>query len=218
MSASCTDAACTSNAAIAKCTAASSHQCYQFLIQYSNTVMTQHGCTSSALTLTAQRSWGVIKSSSYATPSIVTVTQIPLSTPIPTPTSSQLVSPNRTTTHNIGIIVGCTIGGALFFSIIALIALLVYRRRTLAKQNQNQHKRTSTSDAAPPASHPVTQYGAVSAPSAYSEADGKVWQGLSPAMTLVPVYPGMGSERVGIVEVDGTDRLVEAPGWMGDRD
>lgn len=214
MPASCTDAACTSNAAIAKCTAASSHQCYQFLIQYSNTVMTQHGCTLSALTLTAQRSWGVIKSSSYATPSIVTVTQIPPSTP--TPTSSQLVSPNKAPTNNIGIIVGCTIGGALFFSIIALIALLVHRRRTLAYQNQD--KRTSTSDAAPPASHPVTQYDAVSAPSACSEADGQVWQGLSPATTLVPVYPGMGSERMGVVEVDGTDRLVEAPGWTGDGD
>lgn len=30
------------------------------------------------------------------------------------------------------------------------------------------------------------------------------------------LYPGMSRERVGVVEVEGTQRPVEAPGWSGD--
>ncbi|RAR05367.1 hypothetical protein DDE83_007393 [Stemphylium lycopersici] len=43
MSASCTDAACSSDAAIAKCTAGSAPACYEWHFVYEKMVMTQHG-------------------------------------------------------------------------------------------------------------------------------------------------------------------------------
>ncbi|KAI8935276.1 hypothetical protein NX059_007864 [Plenodomus lindquistii] len=217
MSASCTDASCTSNPAIIRCTAAESEQCYQYLIQYSDTVMTQHGCTSSGFTLTAQRSWGPIESSTIDEPTSTLTTK-----DSSTSTSSQLTSPYASSKPSIGIIVGCTIGACTFFSIIAIIAFLVHRRRSLAKETQKQCRTNSPQQGSQYHTHFTTQYDPLSSPSGWSEADGKTWSGVtpataSPAATLGPVYPGMGRERFGAVEVDGTDRPVEAPGWMGDK-
>ncbi|KAF2849929.1 hypothetical protein T440DRAFT_532924 [Plenodomus tracheiphilus IPT5] len=218
MSASCTDAACSSNAWIAKCTTAGSEQCYQYFIQYSDTVMTQHGCTSSAFTLTAQRSWGPIKSSSADDPTTVTVTK----DPSPTATSSRLPSSNKAAKPSIGIIVGSTIGACVFLSIIALVAFFVYRRRSRAKDHQGIVKSGVQQPGSQYHTHSMTQYDPLGSPSGWSEADGKIWQQMSPvsgspAATFVPVYPGMGRERAGVVEVDGTQRPVEAPGCMGDK-
>jgi hypothetical protein len=190
----CTDAFCSSNAAILKCTETAAPECYRYIISYSTTVMTQFGCAAHGFTNTAYRTWGPLPSS--MTPALyrtVTVTETPSSTPTLTPSS-------ESSKPNLGPIVGGTVGGCVILSIVALAAFLVYRRR------KNQREKI--------AQVPVTEYRPHGYDANYVENEIKTWQQqyqgpVYRANDAMPQYPGM--ERAGIVEVDGMQRPVEAP-------
>ncbi|KAF3040548.1 hypothetical protein E8E12_009126 [Didymella heteroderae] len=202
MSASCTDSVCSSNDAIAKCTASTAQECYRYLFDYGTTTMMQNGCTSSAFTSTIPRTYGPT-----STPVIV-ITQ--------TVTESASVSHDAVTTgtssagseggekkQSLGPIVGGTIGGCTIVSLVALTAFLIHRRRLKLKEQHNA--------AHPP---PVSQYQHHSSPefdpngfqttSGWTEQDMKTWQQTGGVHR--PSAPG---QHVGVSEVHGEDRAVE---------
>ncbi|KAF1845509.1 uncharacterized protein K460DRAFT_355323 [Cucurbitaria berberidis CBS 394.84] len=201
MSATCTDAACSSNAAIVKCTADGLGECYQWLIEYPSTTMTQHGCASSQFTITAQRSWGPSISSSIEGRRTVTVTASAVTTPTSTLASS------ASSKQNIGTIVGGTIGGCVFLSIMALAVFVWYRRRKAQQESTLQPKTQYHS-------HVMAEHNPLGFHTNYVENDHKLWQqqhlgAVHRSSNAVPQYPGM--NQCGVVEADGVQRPVEAP-------
>ncbi|KAH7346029.1 hypothetical protein BKA66DRAFT_478375 [Pyrenochaeta sp. MPI-SDFR-AT-0127] len=211
MSTECTDAACSSNAAIAKCTGAGLGECYKWLFVYPTDTMTQHGCAESGFTLTAQRSWGVSLRSSVET-SITSASAPPASTPTQTPSGSGSSRPS------IGAIVGGTIGGCAVVSLIAFGIFLWYRRRKAQRDSIIQPPKPATHYH----SHSMTEYNPTGFQNTgtYVEEDHKLWQQhrqqqqehggvYRPPTQQMPQYPGM--RQYGIVEVDGIQRPVEAP-------
>ena len=191
MGASCANDACSSNAAIAKCTASTATECYRYLFVYDTTTMTQHGCTSSGFTLTVPRSYGPTTTS---TPSAVILTVTVSASPASTSgESSEGAGAEKKQT--LGPIVGGTIGACTIISIVALTAFLIHRRRIKAHSS--------------PTVPPVTQYQHNSPQfdpngfqNGWSEQDIKTWQQSG------GVYrPGM--PHMGVSEVHGEDRAVE---------
>jgi hypothetical protein len=194
----CTDALCSTNAAILKCTEAAAPACFKWLITYSKTVMTQHGCASQAFTSSAQRSWGVqtsIPPELYRTATMtVAVT--------PTATASFVQSDNGKAEQPLAAIIGGTVGACIAIALLVLAIIILHRRR--AKRN-----------VAPKAQYhgPVTAFD----PNNMLEtSDAKIWQQragpLSRSSDAMPQYPGMGTARYGVVEVEGVQRAVEVDG------
>ncbi|KAJ4339406.1 hypothetical protein N0V95_007784 [Ascochyta clinopodiicola] len=182
MTSLCTDAACSSNSAIAKCTAPASPDCYRWLFAYESTTMTQHGCAASGFTSTAQRSYGALSSSlSSPSPLVVTVTASP------TP-STTLAASDSAPKQSLGPIIGGTVGGCIILSLVALAAFLIHRRRCAAAEHSH-----------PPSSRPhhsSPQFHPDGFPAVWSEQDVKIWQ-----------RPDM--PYLGVSEVHGEDRAVE---------
>jgi hypothetical protein len=208
MAASCTDAACSSNSGIVKCTEAAAPECYRWIISYSKTIMTQHGCAKEGFTSTAMRATGQLASSippeQYRT-ATVTVLATPSDTPILTPVSG----PSK---PNLGAIIGGTIGGCTIISIFVIAAMLLRRRRKIALASNVQPPPTRYHDG----HGNVTEYN----PQGFTETmypeDSKKWaqQNVGPVTRpddAMPQYPGMAARQYGIVEVDGMQKPVEAP-------
>jgi hypothetical protein len=162
--------------------------------------MTQHGCATKGFTSSAVRSWGLLTSSVVREP-VVSVTAATSATDTSTPTLAPAPASSKL---DLGVIVGGTIGGCTVLSLVVLAMFLVHRRRKTATQIA-----------------PVTQYhSAVTENSPHGfpvEVDAgdeqKAWgRGeVSRAGEEAPRYPGMGSAKYGVVEVDGVQRPVEAP-------
>ncbi|KZM24324.1 hypothetical protein ST47_g4506 [Ascochyta rabiei] len=180
MSSLCTDDACSSNNAIAKCTAPASPACYRWLFAYESTTMTQHGCAASGFTSTAQRSYGP---SSTSTPSPLVVTVTASATPSASP------SADNEPKQSLGPIIGGTVGGCIIVSLVALAALFIHRRRRRAAN----HSRPPPSR--PHHNSPEFHPGGFPA-AAWNEQDFKTWQ--RPDMPCL-----------GVSEVHGEDRAVE---------
>jgi hypothetical protein len=204
MSSICTDAICSSDANVLKCTDSAQPECYRWMIVYSRTTMTQHGCATKGFTSTAQRSWGQLLSSIppelYRT---ITVLATPSATPTltPSPASSK---------PNLGAIVGGTIGGCTVISLVILVLLIVYRRRKNARDSIKQPPLTIFHDG----NGAVTEYNSQGfVATTYAENDQKTWNHgpVTRSSDAMPQYPGMGAGRYGVVEVDGVQRPVEAP-------
>ncbi|RMZ74556.1 hypothetical protein GMOD_00003607 [Pyrenophora seminiperda CCB06] len=207
MSASCTDKACSTNAAIAKCTDSSAPACYEWRFIYDRMVFTQHGCAATPFTSTAFHSLGMDLSSSNANKETLaaTVGQEPLITP----TLSDTAFSSSSTKPGIGVIVGGTIGACFFVSFIALVVFLVWRRHRAARRNGMQPQRRTIVEYNP-LGFPSSVF---SSPANPYEDDYKRWQQRQPAQrgVEIPQYLGMGQGRLGIVEVDGIEQPVEAP-------
>lgn len=209
MSISCTDAACSSNAAIAKCTGDGLGECYKWLFVYPRYTLTQNGCAESGFTLTAQRSWGM--SSSSVEPPTTRASAPPVSTPTPGPSGSGSSKPS------VGLIVGGTVGGCAFISFIAFGIFLWYRRRKAQRDSITQPPKPATHYH----SNSMTEYNPTGFPNAgpgtYVEEDHKLWQQYRQQQQehggvyrpQMPQYPGM--RQYGIMEVDGIERPAEAP-------
>lgn len=130
---------------------------------------------------------------------------------IQTPSSTPILSSSPSPKPGIGAIVGGTIGGCVFFSIIALIAFLIYRKRQNAKDTAAQRPVTQFHG-----NGAMTEYNPHGFQSPYMENDHKTWQQqqqgpVHRADNSMPLYPGMGVDQYGLVEVDGTQRPVEVP-------
>ncbi|KAF9700140.1 hypothetical protein EKO04_001216 [Ascochyta lentis] len=119
MTSLCTNDACSTDNAIAKCTAPASPECYRWLFAYDSTTMTQHGCAATGYTSTAQRSYGASR-----TPSAL-VTAPASSLPSSSPSLVAATQKNQ----SLGPIVGGTVGGCVVLSLVALAAFLIHRRR-----------------------------------------------------------------------------------------
>lgn len=190
MSASCTNDACSTNNAIAKCTEGTATECYQWLFAYDSTTMTQHGCTATGFTATAQRSYGL---STTSKPSHITVTITASYSPATTPTSSTPPSEPTTKKQSLGPIIGGTLGGCTILSLVALTAFLIHRRR------QQQHPPQ------PPVStfhHTSPDFDPTGFHTGWSSQDIKTWQQSGGVHT-----PGV--PYLGVSEVHGHDRAVE---------
>ncbi|KAF2812634.1 uncharacterized protein BDZ99DRAFT_497006 [Mytilinidion resinicola] len=101
LAASCTDAACSSNNYIAKCTLTDSPYCYEWRYVYSTrTVMTEFGCAESAFTISVQRTFSGDLNSAAATSSEAV---IPISTKVITvvPSSSSVSSSSIPTSPSV---------------------------------------------------------------------------------------------------------------------
>ena len=209
MSASCTNEACSSDAAIAKCTASSAPACYQWQFIYDRIVLTQYGCAASAFTSTAYHSLGMSIPSSSAARETVTATVTKESISTPTSSSSSSSSSSK---PSLGAIVGGTIGACLFVSFILFVVFLAWRRRKEAAKNNPRSAgafhRTSQQTMVEynPMGFPSPGFSSSGLPSpgtSYGD-DSKTWQQYLSRM-------GRGRDQVDIVEVDGTSRAVEAP-------
>lgn len=196
----CTDSGCSSNAAIAKCTASSAQECYRWLFDYGTTVMTQHGCTAKGFTSTALRNAG---------PVTVTVTFSPSASASASPTPTDLFTTQPSTSGgkkpSIGPIVGGTVGGCIILSLVALAAFLIHRRRVKKSLSS-----TPSPNLPPPVSpfpHNSPEFSPVgfaspTSPGGWTENEIKSWQQAG------SVYrPGV--PMLGISEVHGEDRAVE---------
>ncbi|CAA9956604.1 hypothetical protein PTMSG1_00212 [Pyrenophora teres f. maculata] len=213
MSAYCTDAACSTSAAIVKCTDTSAPVCYEWRFIYDRMAFTQHGCAATPFTSTAFHSLGMTLSSSSNTED-VTYTVAAIQEPLTTPTSSSAApSPNHSK-PGIGIIVGSTIGACLFASFIAFVVFLAWRRRRAVRRNGVQAHTYQ------PTPQTMVEYNPLgfpspvfSSPASPYHDDFKGWQQEQSTQRNFEVsqYPGMGQGRLGIVEVDGFERPVEAP-------
>ncbi|KAG9187343.1 hypothetical protein G6011_05214 [Alternaria panax] len=202
MSASCTNDGCSSDAAIAKCTASSAPACYQWEFIYDRMVFTQYGCAASAFTSTAYHSLGMSLSMSSAAKETVTVTKEPDSTPTPSDSSSSSSSPSSSSKPSLGAIVGGTIGACSFVSFVLFVVFLAWRRRKTVVRNSPH-----SADAFHRTSHQaMVEYNPMGLPSPagpYGD-DSKIWQQQLPRM-------GRGRGQIEIAEVDGTSRAMEAP-------
>lgn len=204
MSSLCTDDTCSSNNAIAKCTASTAAECYKYLLVYDTTTMTQHGCTATGTTLTIPRSYGASTSVK-----VVTVTETPSPATTPTASSSPGTGSGAEKKQSLGPIVGGTIGACTIISIVALTAFLIHRRRVKA--------RSSNAPPPPPVSqfsHNTPQFDPRGFPAnttGWTEQDIKTWQQSGgvwrPGMSANGM--GMGMGMVGVSEVHGEDRAVE---------
>ena len=167
-------------------------ECYEWLFAYESTVMTQHGCTSSGFTSTAQRTYG-------ATPSavVVTVTATPSPATTPTSTSTSSAGGEAGKKQSFGPIIGGTVGGCIIISLVALTAFLIHRRR--------QKKKTTTQP--PPTSqfhhhHNSPEFSPAGFHTGWSEQDIKTWQQSGGVHRPGGLYTG-------VSEVHGQDRAVE---------
>jgi hypothetical protein len=204
MKTDCTDSACSTNDAIAKCTDATATACYKWLFVYDTTTMTQHGCTATGFTSTALRSYGATSASVVVVTSTVYTSAFPISTPT---SSSPPADDKGDKKQSLAPIVGGTLGGCIIISLVALTAFLIHRRRTAASKSHP-----------PPVSHfhhNSPEFNPDGFPTAHgwSQQDIKTWQQGAGA--------GM-SPYLGVSEVHGQDRAVEveAPekskfGWRG---
>ncbi|CAO2655994.1 Nn.00g047970.m01.CDS01 [Neocucurbitaria sp. VM-36] len=213
MSTACTDAACSNNAAIAKCTDGGLAECYEWLFVYPKTTMTQHGCAASQFTSTALRGWGVSSSSGEeGAAKTVTVTAPPATTPTTSTTPSSPSSGSKKP-PSLGAIIGGTIGGCILLSTIAFAFFLCYRRRTARQFDESKPKLNGNNSSDYP--HSVTEYNPAGFHGRFVESDHKLWQqqqylgAVHRESNAVPEYPGM--SQAGVVEVDGVQRPVEAP-------
>ncbi|KAF1833743.1 hypothetical protein BDW02DRAFT_569725 [Decorospora gaudefroyi] len=218
LSTACADTACSTDAAIKKCSESSAPNCYEWhFIQDKKTVI-QHGCADTAFTSTALGTGGTSETDTVT----LTVTADPVTTPTSTSSSSSsstsVVPPSSSGSSKpgIGAIVGGTIGACTFVSFIAFIVFLAWRRRRAATQDAST---TYTQSPHPHPHHSMVEYNPVGFPSpSFSSPvspDLKVWSQhhFEPGVVgdAAPLYPSMGSGHVGIVEVDGSQRPVEAP-------
>ncbi|KAH7068644.1 hypothetical protein FB567DRAFT_247386 [Paraphoma chrysanthemicola] len=204
----CTDSTCSSNNQVLKCTAQASPECYRYVIQYAKTVMTQHGCAANAFTASALRSWGVQSSVPNEPYRTVTVAVTPSTSPTPTLTPPQPSSKKP----NLGAIIGGTIGGCTFLTLLGLMLFILHRRRNASSTLQHQKP--------PPAQfhaplQGVTEFNPHGYPTATTYQD-KNWQQVTGPVhrpsDAMPEYPGMGAGRYGVVEVEGIQRPVEVDG------
>lgn len=198
MSSLCTDAACSSDNAVAKCTASDAQECYRWLFKYESTIMTQHGCAAKGFTSTALRDYGAMESSS---------TQAAESPMLSPTTSSSFSGATGTSTaakpqkkQSLAPIIGGTIGGCTILSLVALSAFLIHRRRRAAR-SLHPHPPASSPHNAPefhPNGFPTSAWAA--------QQDSKTWQtgagGNNPLTSA-------GQPYLGIAEVHGHDRAVE---------
>ncbi|KAH8725155.1 hypothetical protein GQ44DRAFT_739933 [Phaeosphaeriaceae sp. PMI808] len=213
MATACTDAACSSNGLITKCTDSGLPACYKWIFQYSKTLMTQHGCDSKGFTITVPRSPG-LPGSSIPPELFRTVTSTVFTTPPPSSSAIPTALP-KPSKPPIGTIVGATIGGCTFISLIVIAIYFLHRRRKVTARN---------SVVQPPpavfqdANGTVTEYNALGFPTTKfpETAETKRWQEryagpVHRENNSIPQYPGMAPGMNGVVEVDGVQRPVEAP-------
>lgn len=201
MSVSCTDSACSSNDAIAKCTASTAQECYRYLFDYGSTIMTQNGCTSSGFTSTIPRTYGPTSTSVFIVTQTV-IQSVSASHDAATTDTSSAGSAGEKK-QSLGPIVGGTIGGCTIISLVALTAFLIHRRRLKLKEEHNA--------AHPP---PVSQYHHHNSPefdpngfqttNGWTEQDIKTWQ-----QTGGVHRSNAPGQYVGVSEVHGEDRAVE---------
>jgi hypothetical protein len=165
--------------------------------------MTQHGCAAAPFTSTAQRSWGV-QQTSVSQEAVSTASATVDASTSDTPTALPAPGPGN---QNLGAIIGGTIGGCTVITLLILAFVIFRRRRKSAKIEQ-----------APQAQYhgPVMQFDPMS-PEHVAGKDDKMWPlhsagPVSRASDTVPQYPGMGTARYGVVEVDGVQRPVEVEG------
>ncbi|KAF2628818.1 hypothetical protein BU25DRAFT_409845 [Macroventuria anomochaeta] len=195
MSASCTNDACSSDNAIAKCTESTAPECYKWLFAYESTTMTQNGCAARGFTSTAPYSYGLT-----STPSPIIVTVTASASPASTPTSTLNEGEGGEKKQTLGPIVGGTIGGCTILSLVALTAFLIHRRRVNARQEHAQTHPPLTSQyyhnspEFDPNGFPTTN--------GWSEQDIKNWQQQGGVHR-----PGV--PYFGVSEVHGYDRAVE---------
>ncbi|KAL5118548.1 hypothetical protein ACEQ8H_003563 [Pleosporales sp. CAS-2024a] len=209
----CTDSACSSNANILQCTQAALPECYKWIIVYSKTVMTQHGCAATGFRSTAMHTAGALASS--IAPELlrtVTVTEVPWTAS--TPTLGPVSSPSK---PNLGAVIGGTIGGCTIISLI-VVAVLVARRHGNAAQSSVGEVHVARYHGGGAS---VTEYNAHGFTSAAYPSEAKTWMrpyaGPVPrASDAMPPYPGMAARQYGIVQVDGVQRAVEAPAEVPD--
>jgi hypothetical protein len=161
--------------------------------------MTQHGCAAQGFTSSAQRSWGVQTS---VAPELYRTATVTIAV-TPTAAATLVQSDGSSAKQPLAAIIGGTIGACTAISLLVL-ALLIFRRRRRAKR-----------DVAPKAQY----HGTVTAfdPNNMMEtSDSKMWQQhagpVSRPSDVVPQYPGMGTARYGVVEVEGVQRAVEVDG------
>lgn len=214
----CTDATCSNDPYILRCFQADLPNCYKWIVSYSKTSMTQHGCASAAFISTALRSYAVADVKELTTTVAVTV-QV---TPTPSSTPTFLPQPGASK-PNLAAIVGGTIGGCTAISIL-ILALLIYRRRRHAAAASGQVGSTGTGyivgTGFANSEITSTSYGYPNT-MAYSPDpnDAKKWLPhtagpVTRVSDAVPAYPHMGVGRYGVVEVDGVQRPVEVEaGW-----
>ncbi|KAF2193855.1 hypothetical protein K469DRAFT_735024 [Zopfia rhizophila CBS 207.26] len=151
MAASCTDAACSNNDYIAKCTDSDAPYCYEWRYVYgTRTVMTEHGCAQSAFTVSVQRTYSgqtldPASSKSELQISYVTITPTAKNTDATssgndnaspaTQSATGTTEPEKTSTRkksktNIGAIVGGAVGGLVVIGAIAFgVIFLILRSR-----------------------------------------------------------------------------------------
>ncbi|KAH7396515.1 hypothetical protein DE146DRAFT_40020 [Phaeosphaeria sp. MPI-PUGE-AT-0046c] len=202
----CTDASCTNDPYVLRCSQSASPSCYQWLVAYAKTTLTQHGCAAQGFTSAAQRSYG-----GTSVPNVlertatVTIEVTPSASPRPT-------APSAHSTPPLAAIVGGTVGACTFLSIV-LLALIIARRRRRTR-NATAQGHVPGAQYLPPSSE-IYPY----PPVTYTHSnDAKTWHAgpVTRASDAAPEYPHMGAGRYGVVEVDGVQRPVEVdagPGW-----
>ncbi|KAF3051728.1 hypothetical protein E8E11_006337 [Didymella keratinophila] len=201
MSASCTDSACSSNDAIAKCTASTAQECYRYLFDYDTTVMTQNGCTSSGFTSTIPRTYGPTSTSVLVVTQTVYTSASHESAVSPTGSASDGGGEKK---QSLGPIVGGTIGSCTIISLVALTAFLIHRRRLKLKEQHNAAHPPPTSQYHHHHDSPEFDPSGFQTTSGWTEQDIKTWQQTGGVHR--PSAPG---QYVGVSEVHGEDRAVE---------
>lgn len=160
--------------------------------------MTQHDCAKEKGTATAYSNWGAIPSSTVEEVRQTVTATVIVTTP--TPSSSPLSQ--KTSSPNLGAIVGGTIGGCLVLSGVAFAIFLVYRKRQAIVHTL-------------PMPYPETSYNPYPVPTTtYVACEQKVWQQAGvhgPMDGTVGWDGGVGRGEVAVAEIDGRAR-VEAPG------
>ncbi|EUC43834.1 hypothetical protein COCMIDRAFT_99801 [Bipolaris oryzae ATCC 44560] len=204
MTASCTDTACSSDEAIVKCTTSTAQKCYQWHFIYDNMVMTQHGCAETAFTSTAYRSTGmsILLSSNTETGKRETVTatvttkEVVSSSPsLPAVTEDKDTTTSEEGKNSLGAVIGGTVSACVFVCFLAFVGFLAWRRRrNLKGRNAQSYKQQQS----------MIEYHAV----LYGD-DNKAWDQQHGVVACERVIC-MG-DGVGVIEMDGTQRPVEAP-------
>ncbi|EMD67912.1 hypothetical protein COCSADRAFT_132992 [Bipolaris sorokiniana ND90Pr] len=208
MTASCTNTACSSDEAIVKCTASTAQECYQWHFIYENMVMTQHGCAETAFTSTAYRSPGMdmLLPSNTKTGKRETVTATVTTREVVSgiPTLSAVTEDKDTTTSegrktSLGAVIGGTVGACVFVCFLGFVVFLAWRRwRNLKGQNAQCYQQQQQQQQS------MVEYHA-----AVCEAAKKAWDHQCGVVACErEICMGGG---VGVVEMDGTQRPVEAP-------
>lgn len=212
----CTDSTCSNDPYVLHCSAPSSPECVKWLVAYSKTTMTQHGCGSVAFTSAAERGYGGASSVANVLERTVTVEVTPSVTPTPT----SIAKSGESKKTNLGAIVGATVGGCTALSVL-ILAFIIVRRQRRRNAAAEGHVVATTTGYLPPTSPPMATNGidAHAHPYGYPPNDVKAWQlhnagPVTRVSDAIPAYPHMGAGRYGVVEVDGVQRPVEVEaGW-----